>query len=120
MADIEALQTELSAQAEVCKGDKHIATNLAAQTVDICRGNADLISIVMEDLKAGKTLSGLANELKKLADKKHSELKGSSVCITPMEADEVIRKFFGLPAAGEAPASQMASAPGILNLEDFL
>ena len=116
----EELKAELSAQAEACKGDKHIATNLAAQTVDICRGNADLIAIVMEDLKAGKTLSDLAGELKIQADIKHNALSTGSVCITPMEADEVIRKFFGLPAAGEAPAPQMASAPGILNLEDFL
>ena len=66
MTDIEALRAELSAQADACKGDLHIPRNLAAQTVDICRGNADLIAIVMEDLKAGKTLSGLANEWKKL------------------------------------------------------
>ena len=120
MPDVETMISELSAQAEAFKGDKHIAENLAAQTADICRGKEEYISLVLEDLKAGKTLSALAAELKKLADKKHSETNGSSVCITPMEAEEVIRKFFGLPAAGEGPAPQQAPEAGILQLEDFL
>ena len=47
--------------------------------------------------------------------------KGNASCVTPPEADRILREFYGLPEAPEARCGQAGGAPEpFLNLLDFL
>ena len=68
------------------------------QLKDIIRGNADMEELVMQDLDIEEmSLEKCAAKIKEYADKKHKEIKGNCVCVTPIEADRIIREFYGLP-----------------------
>lgn len=70
------------------------------QLKDIIRGNADMEELVMQDLDVEEmNIEKCADKIKAYADKKHKKLKGNCVCVTPIETDEIIRKFYGLPEA---------------------
>ena len=109
------------------------------QLKDILRGEPGLAEIVCQDLdNKALSLAECERKIKALADKKRK--KGASVvCVTPMEAEEVIRAFYGLPkrtspaafggtlpASGEGRTGDAAAFPagegkreGVVNLADF-
>lgn len=93
------------------------------QLKDIIRGRGDLEELVREDL-AGHTLVQCAAKLKEHADGIHKKNGGKSgcVCITPAEAEKIIRVFFGLPegAAREEPAPQQKRGRRVIDLADYL
>ena len=62
-----------------------------------------------------------AKKLQEAADQIHRETKKNTVCLTPLQAEKIIRKFYGLPDSEDIP--QLAPAPepsGIIDLEDLL
>ncbi|MBQ2633088.1 MAG: hypothetical protein IJF88_00690 [Oscillospiraceae bacterium] len=110
------------------------------QLKDILRGEPGLAEIVCQDLdNKALSLAECERKIKALADKKRK--KGASVvCVTPMEAEEVIRAFYGLPkrgrtspaallggtlpASGEGRTGGTVGSPagegkGVINLADF-
>ena len=108
------------------------------QLKDILRGEPGLAEIVCQDLdNKALSLAECERKIKALADKKRKKGAGV-VCVTPMEAEEVIRAFYGLPKRtspaafggtlpkGEGGTGDAAAFPvgegkreGVVNLADF-
>jgi hypothetical protein len=76
---------------------------------------------------AAMSLTNAAHAMKAFSDQKRaaSKEKKSCVCITPKEADEVLRKFYGLPTDTEehaAPVNRHAPVEedgDLLNLDEL-
>lgn len=102
------------------------ARMIGMQLIDMIKAEPAISGIVEEDLQnPDMSLEKCADAMRKHADEKHSKSKGSCICITPAEAETVIRKFYGLPdqAVRQEPAADEpvpAMEESILNLEDFL
>ena len=62
-------------------------------------------------------LDAAAKKLKEYADKNRG--KANVFCITPKAAEQILREFYGLPKAGEAPA-EPAQQEGYIDLSSFL
>lgn len=63
-------------------------------------------------------LAKAADQIKKKADELHKAQKGNCVCVPPDVAEEVLRKFYGLPKKGET--IDRPTGPEVLDLGDFL
>lgn len=94
---------------------------IGEQLMEILRREPDLIPLVEEDLET-LNLDGCEKAMKAKADEMHKTVKGNCVCITPDVAESVIRKYFGLPEAGEdVQAAEPAPAPATSDpVEAFL
>lgn len=104
------------------------------QIWDILKSNPELAELVSTDLdNPSMTVSRCEKMIIAAADEKHKKEKGSSACVSPDEAENIIRKFYGLPLRAESddwetektpeqPAEppKPAADPGIISLEDFL
>ena len=97
---------------------------IGMQLIDMIKAEPAISTIVEEDLQnPDMSLVKCADAMRKHADEIHSKSKGSCICITPAEAETVIRKFYGLPDQTERPepaAEPVPTTEDILNLEDFL
>lgn len=114
--NLEKMNTLLTEQA----GTDRIVGMFIPQIRDIVDESEELAEIVVQDLENGHSLKGLAAEMQKKADEIHHKSKDSCVVITPSEADEVIRKYFGLPAEDQTAAQEPEQEDVILDLESFL
>ena len=101
------------------------AYEIGEQLKDICRRDPACETILLEDLQNPDM--GLAAADKMLYDWGKKQAKGKGGCgISGRKAEELLREFYGLPAAGEAvavPAVKAAPVPDgpfSLNLDDFL
>ena len=73
------------------------------QLKDICRSDPHCEGIVAEDLESeAMSLEKAAAALKKYSDDNHG--KARCFCIPPKVADQILRKFYGLPEASAGPA----------------
>lgn len=92
---------------------------LGEQVKDVCRAEPRSAELVVQDLEGGMKLSDLKKKLDELA-KKHKV--GNQSVVTPMEADALIREFFGLPERGAAPEPEREPERGgkVLSLFDLL
>lgn len=87
------------------------------QLKDICRGDPHCANIVEEDLNSeAMSLEKAAAALQKYANENHG--KARCFCITPKVADQILRKFYGLPDA--APVEPALSTSGVLDLSVFV
>ena len=68
-----------------------------------------------QDLEARElSLTACERKIKAHADRHKT---GNFACVTPLEAEEIIREFYGLPAAG---ADRPEPVPdNVFHLEDF-
>lgn len=87
------------------------------QLKDMIRQDEAAAKIVLEDLRGNSQMTLAAAE-KKIAERARQNKVGSSGCVTTMEAEEILREFFGLGAAGAADTK--AGSPKIIDLADFL
>ena len=101
------------------------AFEIGEQLKDICRRDPACEKILLEDLQ--NPAMGLAAADKMLYDWGKKQAKGKVGCgISGRKAEELLREFYGLPAAGEAAAIPAVKAapvldgPFSLNLDDFL
>ena len=89
------------------------------QLKDICRLEPRSAELIAQDLQVKEM--GIVEAEKKIKAFADAHKTGSFACVTPMEADRILREFYGLPAAGEAvqaPAPEPAK-DNVLRLEDF-
>ncbi len=89
------------------------------QLKDICRMEPDSAELIARDLQVkGMGIIAAEQKIKVFAD---AHKTGSFSCVTPVEADRILREFYGLPIAGEfAPDPVPARDEGnVLRLEDF-
>lgn len=73
---------------------------------------AELVSTDLDNEEM--SLEKCEKQIKAYADK-HKQ--GNFAYVSPKVAEDIIRKFYGLPAAGESPARQ---TDNIIDLSDFL
>lgn len=97
------------------------------QLKDICRADPACADIVAEDLQQkGMSIDACEKKIKEYADKVKTEKKLRAVGVHPKKAEEIIRKFYGLPdvTGGEEPSAMpepVTPAGGmLLSMEDLL
>jgi len=94
------------------------------QLKDICRREPRSAELLAQDLKVyGMSITAAEKKIKAYAD---AHKTGDFSCVTPMEADRILREFYGLPepAAAVQPVPPESKPPErkrkIVNMMDFL
>ena len=89
------------------------------QLKDICRREPRSAELLAQDLKVyGMSITAAENKIKAYAD---SRKTGNFSCVTPMEADRILREFYGLPEPSAAPPpTDDPPERKIIDLSDFL
>lgn len=100
------------------------------QLKDICRHEPGCAELIYQDLQVEKmSITEAEKKIKAFADKNKV---GNSSCVTPMEAERILREFYGLPERfddggtpdrGEESQETEARNSGnrrVLDLADFL
>ena len=83
------------------------------QLKELLQAEPQWAEIVERDLQnKDQSLEAVAKKIRDLAKKNKV---GSFGCVTPMEAEKIIRETYGIPERGEKPAAPA----GVINLEDF-
>ena len=82
------------------------------QILDICRGREDAAEIVLMDL-ADKQMA-LEKAVEGIRALANSRKKGNFSYVSPAEAEEILRKFYGIPEKNAAPQRGR-----IVDLADF-
>ena len=92
------------------------------QLKDMIRREPGIAELIHQDLTTGgMSLDKAEARIKAYADK---HKVGSFACVTPAEAEDILREYFGLPKAG-GPASSgtlpggNSGAEGVIDLADF-
>ena len=97
------------------------------QLKDMIRREPGIGELIAQDLTSGgMSLEKAEVKIKTFADKHRT---GTFACVTPAEAEGVLREYFGLPAAagdnslsplrGQLPQGGSQSAEGVIDLADF-
>ena len=87
------------------------------QLKDLCREDEQAAEILLADLQNNPRMTLVAAE-QKIAERARKNKVGSSGCVSPAEAEDILRAFFGLGAAGEADVGR--GSPKLIDLADFL
>ena len=88
------------------------------QLKDMIRGDEAAAALLLTDLTQNKDMTLAAAE-KKIAERARKNKVGNCGCVTPAEAEGILREFFGLPAHGTAAVPQ-AERRKVVDLADFL
>ena len=93
------------------------------QLKDICRRESHSAALLLEDLQ-NKQMS-ITEAEKKIAERARQNRQGHCGCVTPWEAEEILRDFYGLGGGvEELPTEEEDQRPAregkILDLADFL
>jgi len=94
------------------------------QLKEIAAHEPDSALMLLEDLQSEGM--SLENAEKKIAERAAKNKVGRVGCVTPAEADEILRTFYGLPdrpadtAAVEVPQTDIPKNDGIIDIFDFL
>jgi len=104
---IEALQAKENGRTD--------AWMVGEQLKDICRAEPGSAELIDKDLDVKEMdLRAAAGKIKAYAD---GHKTGSFACVTPMEADRILREFYGL----NGPMKRGEAARGsVIDLADFL
>lgn len=89
------------------------------QLKDICRLEPRSAELIAQDLQVKEM--GIADAEKKIKAFADAHKTGSFSCVTPVDADRILREFYGLPVAGEKDQTSVSeqSKDNVLRLEDF-
>lgn len=88
------------------------------QLKDMIRGDEAAAALLLTDLTQNKEMTLAAAE-KKIAERAKKNRVGNCGCVTPTEAEGILREFFGLPGRGET-ATPKATERKVVDLADFL
>ena len=110
------------------KGKENTGVWMAGEQLkDICRGDPHCSEILAADLEnPDMSLQKAERQIKAKADELKRGMKNAScVCVPPNVAEDILRKFYGLPAEGSRTAEthcapSQAVDQGLISLEDFL
>lgn len=93
------------------------------QLKDMIRQEPGIAELIHQDLTTGgMTLEKAEAKIKAYADKHKT---GSFACVTPAEAEDILREYFGLPKAGPSSVGSADTFPqgkageGEIDLADF-
>lgn len=95
------------------------------QLKDICLAEPASAELIAQDLTVKEmSITEAEKKIKAFADK---DKTGNFACVTPMEADRILREFYGLPKRGGGETAVIAQVPvpvkkasGVIDLSDFL
>jgi hypothetical protein len=88
------------------------------QLKDMIRGNESAAEILLTDLRENKEMTLAAAE-KKIAERAKKNKVGNCGCVTPAEAEDILREFFGLPGREEENPRRKEECK-VVDLADFL
>lgn len=94
------------------------------QLKDICRHEPKSAELIAQDLQVeSMSIAEAEKRIKAFSDKNVG--KGKFFCVTPVEADRILREFYGLPAASAEEEMPMAAEPAadsgkLIDIRDFL
>ena len=96
--------------------DTEPAWMVGEQLKDICRDPkcAELVGVDLDN--PAMSITKCEAKIHEYANKNK---KGQSFCVSQLVAEGIIREFYGLTKAGEAPAREVKPS-GIIDLADFL
>lgn len=93
------------------------------QLKDMIRREPGIAELICQDLTAGgMSLEKAEAKIKAYADKHKT---GTFACVTPAEAEDILREYFGLPKAGTSSVGSADTFPqgkageGEIDLADF-
>ena len=94
------------------------------QLKDMIRREPGIAQLIAQDLTAGgMSLTAAEAKIKAFADKNKT---GNFACVTPAEAEGILREYFGLPKAGEphpsaapTPSPEGKAGEAVIDLADF-
>lgn len=91
------------------------------QLKDILRDEPHLAELVAQDLEnKSMSIAECEKKIKARADEIHKSAKGGGAAVAPMEAEGIIRKFYGLPERGAADRIDSPNEGGeVIDLADF-
>ena len=91
---------------------------VAEQLIELCQREPESAALLDKDLDV-KEMSIVEAEknIKAFADKRKV---GNSSCVSPMEAEDILREFYGLPKRGAAPEMEKTDGEIALDLSSFL
>lgn len=119
-----SVQTEAVAAIEAQQAKappRSAAWMVGEQLKDICRREPRSAELLAADLRVEEmSITQAEKKIKAFAD---GHKTGNFSCVTPEEADKILREFYGLPApaAADSPAAPPPARPrGVLDLSDFL
>ena len=92
------------------------------QLKDICQREPRSAELIAQDLEnETMSITEAEKKIKAYADKHKT---GNFACVTPAEADSILREFYGLPAAVDSIAApeppHQPTAKKLVDLADFL
>ena len=90
------------------------------QLKDICRREAQCAELIAQDLEnPDMSITGAEKKVKAFAD---GHRTGNFACVTPAEAERILREFYGLPAPEEKPETVPPDGDKVIDfsLADFL
>ena len=89
----EAIEKLNAQQAKVV--NRSAAWMVAEQLKDICRREPESAALIAKDLSVGGM--GIVDAEKKIKAFADSHKTGNFSCVTPAEAEDILREFYGLP-----------------------
>ncbi len=116
---VELALEKLRAQQKKVK-DRSPQWMVAEQLMDLCRREPRSAELIAQDLE--NDAMSITEAEKKIRAYADGHKTGNFACVTPVEAERILREFYGLPIAGEAEPVQLSPAGGgkLLSLADFL
>ena len=88
------------------------------QLKEICRSDRHCAEIVAQDLeKESMSIVKAERQIKAWADKQKKN--DNCVCVPPNKAEEILREFYGLPAAGKKAQPKTTGAVNV-SLDAFI
>ena len=90
------------------------------QLKDICRHEPQSAELIAQDLEnAAMSITEVEKKIKAFAD---GHKTGSFSCVTPAEAENILREFYGLPRPAEEPEEVFPAGSKTIDfsLADFL
>lgn len=94
------------------------------QLKDICRREPASAELIAQDLSnESMSITEAEKKIKAFADS-HKGKRDACFCVTLADGEDILRKFYGLPAAGDAAptaeAAPLAKSSGRIDPLDFL
>lgn len=91
---------------------------VAEQLIELCEREPASAELLAHDLENDSmSIVEAEKKIKALADECKKKVGGSCVAISPREAEQVLREFYGLPMPEERASAESGKT---LNLLDFL
>jgi len=115
---LESVISKIEAQQ---KGKENTAAFMVGEQLkDICRESEMVADLVNKDLDVSEmSIVHAEKKIKEYADKQQKQ--GSCVCVPPNVAEDIIRKFYGIPAKDIKSVSKpMASETKAFSLLDLI